>query len=348
MDKFKRRRLIAVVTILGIVLGLGLAAYANRGVFRAALDQLQGNDFPGPGASEVKFRVEAGDNGEVIAQRLFKEGVVKNSGTTYKYILDRNPTFYPGVFSLRKEMSSAAAVKILSNPDAAVLTRVTINEGWGASVIFSTLSKATGLDVSEFQSLFKKPETFGLSNKLINLEGYLFPATYSFEPDLTAKEIIQVLVDRMQQELKSLGVPIARAHEVIILASVVEKEVRFADDFYKAARVFQNRLDVNMALQSDATVSYGVGGNTFTTSKADRSDKNLYNTYLYPGLPIGPISSPGSRAIDAVMNPANGKWLYFVSVNLETGETVFTETYEQHLKAVSQWLKWMKENPGYE
>ena len=128
----------------------------------------------------------------------------------------------------------------------------------------------------------------------------------------------------------------------------MEKEVRFADDFYKAARVFQNRLDINMALQSDATVSYGVGGNTFTTSKADRSDKNLYNTYLYPGLPIGPISSPGSRAIDAVMNPAPGKWLYFVSVNLETGETVFTETYEQHLKAVAQWLKWMKENPGYE
>jgi UPF0755 protein len=152
----------------------------------------------------------------------------------------------------------------------------------------------------------------------------------------------------MQQELVSLKVPVDRIHEVIILASVVEKEVRFPDDFYKAARVFQNRLDINMALQSDATVSYGVGGNTFTTSKADRSDKNLYNTYLYPGLPIGPISSPGSRAIDAVLNPAPGKWLYFVSVNLETGETVFTETYEQHLKAVAQWLKWMKENPGYE
>jgi UPF0755 protein len=348
MDKFKRRRLIALSTVIVLVLGLGLAAYANRSVFRAAIDQLQGNDFPGPGVSEVQFKVENGDNGEVISKRLFEAGVVKNARTTYQYILDRNPTFYPGVFSLRKEMSSAEAVKILSNPDAAVLTRVTINEGWRASVIFSTLSKATGLELSEFQALFEKPEVFGLDSKLINIEGYLFPATYSFEPDLTAKEILQILVDRMQQELVSLKVPSDRIHEVIILASVVEKEVRFPDDFYKAARVFQNRLDINMALQSDATVSYGVGGNTFTTSKADRSDKNRYNTYLYPGLPIGPISSPGSRAIDAVMNPADGKWLYFVSVNLETGETVFTETYEQHLKAVAQWLKWMRENPGYE
>lgn len=348
MDKFKRRRLIALSTVIVLVLGLGLVAYANRSVFRAAIDQLQGNDFPGPGVSEVQFKVESGDNGEVISQRLFEAGVVKNARTTYQYILDRNPTFYPGVFSLRKEMSSAEAVKILSNPDAAVLTRVTINEGWRASVIFSTLSKATGLELGEFQALFKKPEVFGLDGNLLNIEGYLFPATYSFEPDLTAKEILQILVDRMQQELVSLKVPSDRVHEVIILASVVEKEVRFPDDFYKAARVFQNRLDMNMALQSDATVSYGVGGNTFTTSKADRSDKNRYNTYLYPGLPIGPISSPGSRAIDAVMNPADGKWLYFVSVNLETGETVFTETYEQHLKAVAQWLKWMRENPGYE
>jgi UPF0755 protein len=348
MDKFKRRRLIALSTVIVLVLGLGLAAYANRSVFRAAIDQLQGNDFTGPGLSEVQFKVESGDNGEVISQRLFKAGIVKNARTTYQYILDRNPTFYPGVFSLRKEMSSAEAVEILSNPDAAVLTRVTINEGWRASVIFSTLSKATGLELSEFQALFEKPEVFGLDSKLLNIEGYLFPATYSFEPNLTAKEILQIMVDRMQQELVSLKVPTDRIHEVIILASVVEKEVRFPDDFYKAARVFQNRLDINMALQSDATVSYGVGGNTFTTSKADRSDKNRYNTYLYPGLPIGPISSPGSRAIDAVMNPADGKWLYFVSVNLETGETVFTETYEQHLKAVSQWLKWMRENPGYE
>jgi UPF0755 protein len=103
-----------------------------------------------------------------------------------------------------------------------------------------------------------------------------------------------------------------------------------------------------MHLQSDATVSYGVGGNTVSTSKADRSNPNGYNTYLYPGLPIGPISAPGSVAIDAALNPADGKWFYFCTINLETGETVFSETYAQHQVAVEQWLAWMRENPGYE
>jgi UPF0755 protein len=103
-----------------------------------------------------------------------------------------------------------------------------------------------------------------------------------------------------------------------------------------------------MHLQSDATVSYGVGGNTVSTSKADRANKNGYNTYLYPGLPIGPISAPGSVAIDAALNPADGKWFYFCTINLETGETLFSETYAQHQVAVEQWLAWMRENPGYE
>lgn len=348
MNQTKRRRLTALVVILALVSVLGVAAYANRSLFRAALEQLQGNEYSVTSQEEVKFKVNPGDNGEIIALRLYELGVIKNSRTTYQYILDRNPTFYPGEFLLRKQMSSADAVKILSDADKAVLTKVTIKEGWRASVIFQNLSKVTGISVSEFEKLFDQPEKLGLDGALKNIEGYLFPATYSFAPDLNAQQILQILVDRMQTELVALEVPADRVHEVIILASIVEKEVRFSQDFYKAARVFQNRLDINMALQSDATVSYGVGGNTFTTSKADRSDRNLYNTYLYPGLPIGPISSPGSRAIDAVLNPAPGKWLYFVSVNLETGETVFTETYEQHLRAVEQWLAWMRKNPGYE
>jgi UPF0755 protein len=103
-----------------------------------------------------------------------------------------------------------------------------------------------------------------------------------------------------------------------------------------------------MPLQSDATVSYGVRGSTVATSDADRADPNLYNTYKYPGLPVGPIAAPGSLAIDAAVNPVAGKWLYFVTVNLKTGETVFTETYAEHLVAVKQWLAWMRENPGYD
>jgi UPF0755 protein len=132
------------------------------------------------------------------------------------------------------------------------------------------------------------------------------------------------------------------------MAALVQKEARLQADFYKAARVFQNRIDQGMLLQSDATVSYGVGGSTVSTSAAERADANRYNTYRYLGLPIGPIGAPGSIAIDAALNPAQGDWLFFCTVNLKTGETVFSETYADHQKAVRQWLAWMRENPGYD
>ncbi|MEY4019044.1 MAG: hypothetical protein RLZZ590_344, partial [Actinomycetota bacterium] len=135
---------------------------------------------------------------------------------------------------------------------------------------------------------------------------------------------------------------------VLTLAGLIQKEARIESDFYKVSRTFLNRIQAGMKLQSDATVSYGVDGNTVGTSAADRANDNRYNTYRYAGLPIGPISAPGSVAIDAALNPAVGDWLYFCAVNLETGETVFSETYAQHEIAVRQWRAWMKEHPGYE
>ncbi|MEN9749066.1 MAG: hypothetical protein RL149_144, partial [Actinomycetota bacterium] len=140
----------------------------------------------------------------------------------------------------------------------------------------------------------------------------------------------------------------ADSHRVLTLAALIQKEARLEHDFYKVSRVFLNRLDAGMHLQSDATVSYGVDGTTVSTSAADRANSNGYNTYLHPGLPIGPISAPGSVAIDAALHPAVGKWLYFCAINLKTGETVFSNTYAEHQVAVRQWQAWMRENPGYE
>lgn len=347
MNKFVRRRIVAAILVFLFIVG-GVSIYANRGIIRAAVEQLQGNDFPGPGHGEVEITVNAGDNGDVIAQRLVEAGVVKSYRATYKLIIDTNPTFFPGVFTLKHEMRSIDAISALADQNSASLRRTTIKEGLRASVLFKVLSESTGIPLSDFQGLFDKPEEFGLDPKLNNIEGYLFPATYTFAPGSSAKQVLQVMVDRMHQEVEKFGIPKQKVHEVLTLASVVQKEARLKEDFYKAARTFINRLEDGMHLQSDATVSYGVGGNTVSTSRADRANKNGYNTYLNPGLPIGPISAPGSVAIDAALNPAEGKWLYFCTINLETGETVFSETYAQHEKAVAQWLAWMKEHPEYE
>jgi len=127
------------------------------------------------------------------------------------------------------------------------------------------------------------------------------------------------------------------------MASIVQREAGSnPKDFFKVSRVFKNRLDQGIHLESDATVAYGTGKlHTVWTTDAQRADaSNKYNTYANAGLPIGPIGLPGDLAIDAAMHPANGPWLFFVPVNLKTGKTVFSETVAQHDAAVAQLKAW--------
>jgi UPF0755 protein len=143
-------------------------------------------------------------------------------------------------------------------------------------------------------------------------------------------------------------VPAASELKVLTLASIIQKEGANNTDFYKVSRVFTNRLAKGMALQSDATVSYGAGSKSIETTPAERADAaDKYNTYAHTGLPIGPISSPGDAAIDAALHPVAGPWLYFVLVNGYTGQTVFSTTVAGQDAAVKQWDAWLKAHPGY-
>jgi UPF0755 protein len=343
--KFIVRRLVIALTALALI---AVVLFTNRSQIRDAFEQLAGSDFSGGGNGVAVLQIKPGDDGSVIAQELVDLGVVKTYRTTYRLILERDVVFYPGTYNLKLQMSSAAALDAIANPENRVSNRALIREGLRLEDVFAALSKSTGIPTKDFEKASKDLASLGIPTSEVSAEGWLFPATYEFELQMTASEIINKMVKRTIVELDRFGVKPADRHEVLTLASIVQKEVRNTADFYKASRVFTNRLEVGMPLQSDATVSYGVRGSTFTTSKADRADANPYNTYKYPGLPIGPIGAPGSLAIDAAVNPAEGDWFYFVTVNLATGETVFTNTYAEHQKAVRQWLAWMRENPGYE
>ncbi len=343
--KFIVRRLVIALTALALI---AVVLFTNRSQIRDAFEQLAGSDFSGGGNGVAVLQIKPGDDGSVIAQELVDLGVVKTYRTTYRLILERDVVFYPGTYNLKLQMSSAAALDAIANPENRVSNRALIREGLRLEDVFAALSKSTGIPTKDFEKASKDLASLGIPTSEVSAEGWLFPATYEFELQMTASEILSKMVKRTIVELDRFGVKPADRHEVLTLASIVQKEVRNTADFYKASRVFTNRLEVGMPLQSDATVSYGVRGSTFTTSKADRADANPYNTYKYPGLPIGPIGAPGSLAIDAAVNPAEGDWFYFVTVNLATGETVFTNTYAEHQKAVRQWLAWMRENPGYE
>ena len=129
--------------------------------------------------------------------------------------------------------------------------------------------------------------------------------------------------------------------DVLIVASIIEREVFRSEDRAKVARVFYNRLKKGMPLQSDATVAYAVKKTgTIWTTAAERKNKSPYNTYLHKGLPPGPITAPAKAALEAAVNPEEGDWLYFVPVNLDTGETKFTNNYDDHLKALAELQAW--------
>jgi UPF0755 protein len=185
------------------------------------------------------------------------------------------------------------------------------------------------------------------------LEGWLFPATYTFDPGATAQDVIATLVNRTVKSLDDAGVPAEDRQRVLTVASIIQREARYEKDMQQVSTVIENRLGANNQetfglLQMDSTAQYGYGemhDGTVSSSGEALADPNPWNTYVNTGLPIGPIANPGDVAIDAAMHPADGDWLYFVTVNLDTGETVFTSNLADHNRAVAQWQAWCSDNP---
>lgn len=341
----RRRRLVAVVLLLVLVAGIG---FVNRGAVRSALDVVMGRDYVGDGSGTVTLVIKPGESGVGVAADMEKLGVVKNSDILYRLIVSQNTVFYPGSYQLRLKMSSPAALALLNSPQSRLVNRVTVKEGLRIGNVLNLLSKETGKPLADFQSAAANLSALGIPATAPNADGYLFPATYDFNPSDSALEILKQMVNRTYQELDHFGVPVADRHKVLTLASIIQKEARQTADFYKVSRVFANRMKIGMKLQSDATVSYGSGGTTVSTTNAERADANGYNTYVHAGLPIGPIGGAGSLAIDAALHPAAGDWLFFCAINLQTGETVFSKTAAEHAIAVEKWRAWMAANPGWD
>ena len=337
-----RRRVVGLVLILAVLVGGG---FVFKDSIRSVVDVITGAEYSGTGTSAVVITINAGETGEDVAKTLVAAGVTKSFSPTYREILRRNAEFFPGQYQLKTEMSSATAIELLLTGGTRVETKVLIKEGWRASQIFKALSKTYGVALADFEAV--TPSDLGLPSSALNLDGYLFPATYAFVPGQSALSMLKAMHQRMQQELSDLGVSESKAHRVLTLAALVQREGRSSSDFSKMARVFLNRIDIGMHLQSDATVSYGVNSNTVSTTAAQRANDNPWNTYLHAGLPAGPISAPGRAAIEAALNPAAGDWLYFCTVNLETGETEFNATYAGHERSVAKWRAWMAANPGW-
>lgn len=350
--KTPKRRGRGIAIFLTVLLGLGgLGAgvvVLLQGPLQSLLSLGESDDYDGEGTGSTTVVVEQGDSGLAIAKKLEAAGVVKSSSSFYSYLLalSTQPTFQPGTYVLATQMSNKSALAALLD-DANRSTRsVTIPEGYSVDQIFSKLEDI-GFDADQLTALRKDPQQFGIPSAAIDLEGFLFPATYAFDESTTAKQAIQTMVDRTFTSLDSLGVKTDDRLSTVVLASIIQKEAG-ADtgDMAKIARVFLNRIAQGMLLQSDATVAYGAGstGTVWTTSAQRADASNKFNTYVHKGLPPGAISNPGDDALDAAVNPASGDWLFFTVVNLQTGETVFSTDAAGHNAAVLKLSQWCQES----
>lgn len=343
-----RRRIIGASIALVVLAGLVVAGI--WGVSQLA-DRFSGpEDYAGPGSGETVVQIQQGQNGYDVAATLVEQDVIA-SAEAFTDILIADPSIQlqPGAYRVQQQMSAQGALDAILDPENKAELEVTLPEGFTLPQAFERLERDLGIPAAEFLPMRDDPARFDLPADALTIEGWLFPATYTFDEGVTAESVLQRMIDRQRQALDEAGVAVEDRQRVLTFSSIVQREARLPDDFGKVARVFQNRLDINMPLQSDATVAYGTGNlHVVTTTAEERADTtNPYNTYANPGLPVGPIGAPGDVAIQAALAPAEGDWLYFVTVNPDTGETVFSETYDQHLAAVEQFQQFLRDNPGW-
>ena len=345
--KHSHRVRTTVVLLLCLAL-VGAAGYAGYGFLRPIYDDLtEAKDYPGPGAGVVEVQIQQGASGRAIGAMLEEQDVVKTAGAfVAAYEADsRAATIQPGTYQLSSHMSGEGALVRLLDPAAKIALKVTLPEAIRAVDALELIATSTGVPLADLQGALADPAVGLPPEAAGNPDGYLYPATYTFDPDVGAVQIMAAIVARHVQAMDALGVPAAARRALLIKASLVEAEVKRPEDYAKVARVIENRLAVGQQLQLDTTVDYATGKRGVTTTPADRATNSPYNTYVVAGLPAGPINSPGEAGLKAAMAPEPGPWLFFVAVNPDTGETRFAVTLAEHEVNVALFQAWLAANP---
>lgn len=311
-------------------------------------------DFAGPGRNSVVVTIEPGDSVASIANNLKDAGVVA-SVDRFLYLAGLNSkssTIQPGSYDLRLEMSSQLALDDLISGKNRTENGIVITEGSTVASIISKLSQRTGIPIANFQNEIKSPDKLGLPKWAEGItEGFLFPATYHFEKGTSARAILRQMVSEFliqsnAVDLEATAKEMGRTPmEILITASLAQAESH-PRDFSKVTRVVFNRLSAGMMLQFDSTVNYGLGKSPVLLDSGQLATDTDYNTYMRTGLTPTPINNPGLAAIQSALNPEPGPWIYFVTVNLQTQTTKFTESYTQFLEFKNELINYCARNKG--
>lgn len=327
----------------GLVAGAGYLVWQQWDTLFSFSNPIEAKDYPGPGTDDVTVEISEGSTGFDMAEALHKAGVVASRDAFVK-AFNENPDaagIRPGSRDMLTEMKASDAVALLAKNEMAHL-EVTIPEGFTVAQTVERLASVSGIPVADFTDALDRPESFGLPEQAGgNAEGWLYPFTYPVNPDQeSASDVLARMVQNTVAELNEREVPPEDRQDVLIKASLVEREGRLAEDRPKIARAIENRLADDMKLQVDASLAYGLDKPGTELTTADKDADTPFNLERHVGLPPGPIANPSTESIDAVLSPAAGDWKFWVTVNLDTGETKFSETYAEHQKYVAELREW--------
>lgn len=360
-------RLVVFVTVLALIGVAGWMVYDRflglQGSDLSDLDSAARKAYinthsPDPAGTDdtpVEFVVEPGETGREVADRLQNLGLIKDARLFRYYVIEEDLTIEAGDYVLNQTMTPFEVAHTLQYGRAGEIV-VTIPEGRRAEEI-ADLAAGVGIDRDEFLVLALTPtavlpdadsfEYEFLQNRPADatLEGYLFPDTYRLPQDATARDLVQRMLDnfneRVTPEMRAQAVDQGRTmYQVVVLASIVEREVVVDEERSIIASVYLNRLDAGIKLDADPTVQYPLGqpGNWWPQITADHytSVNSPWNTYLHQGLPPSPIANPGLEAIRAVLASEETPFFYFMrDCDANDGSHLFAETQEEHLRNYS-------------
>jgi len=331
-----------VIALLLLALaGIGaLAVVARRALFEPLA-------FAAPGEGRV-VEIRTGESARGILERLERDGLLRSAWLTRLYLtrIAGDPPLLAGEYRLESPLSALQVLDRLRSGDV-VTYPVTLVEGWTYLESADALARAGFASREALVAAFGQPARIaGIDRQASNLEGYLYPDTYRFPRGVTAETIADTLVARFRRVWSDQIAPLRAPgderspRELVVLASLVEKEARLDSERPLIAAVYANRLRRKIGLYADPTIIYGLklaGRWDGNLRRADLEADSPWNTYLRPGLPPGPICSPGRASLAAAMRPADVEFLYFVSRN--DGSHVFSTTLAEHNRNVEIWQR---------
>ncbi len=343
------RSAFAVLLSVGVL--VGGVGFAATQIQKAWTEFRTVEDYEGQGVDPVEVAIAKGTTLSQIADILVQHDVIKTAKAFDREAAANadSKNIQAGRYKLKTQLPAKLALSMLLDKGNMIRDWMTITEGQRQDVVVSQMSKASGVPAEKLNATLKNWKKMGLPKwAKKGAEGFLFPDTYELPNSPSADAVVKLTTKQfakvaktidLEGKAKKLGIT---PYQAMVVASIIEKEVFRDEDRPKVARVIYNRLKKGEKLGMDSTAIYASW-----KAGLEKTDLNLdspYNTRVNKGLPPTPINSPGKAALEAAVNPAKGKWLYFVTTNLQTGETEFYAEYGDFLKGKAKFQAWCAES----